>query len=79
MDEFVKYLLGAAGGGLTMMWGMLLWTNGRIRRLEMHRVTPEDCIARHITMIESNEKMWREIGRIAEGVARIEGYLGTMK
>lgn len=78
-EEFAKWILSAAGGGLACTWGMLRWTNGRIRKLEMNRVTPEDC-HRHIAAIsEIHKDIWQELKQVSEAVARIEGYLRTGK
>ena len=75
MDEWIRTLLGAAGGGLAATWGMLGWTNGRIRKLEFDRVKPEDCLARHAAIDRTQKAMWESINKTAENVAWIRGHL----
>jgi hypothetical protein len=79
MDEIVKMLLSAAGGGFVATWGMLGWTNGRLRQLEIHGVTSGDCNGRHNILDNTAREMMTEIKVIAESVARIEGALGINK
>ena len=74
--EFAKWLLSTVGGGLAATWGMLRLTNGRIRKLEIDRVTPADCQRNVATIRAAHVEMWSDIKRIAEAVARIEGRLG---
>jgi len=69
----IEYLLSATGGALLATWGMLKWTNGRIRKLEMERVTPADCESRVKIIASIHQEMWADIKQIAKAVARIEG------
>lgn len=74
--ELVTMLLAACGGGLTGTWAMLGWTNGRIRELEMHRVTPDSCDARHSALTAINQEVANDIKDISVALALIKGHLG---
>mgnify|MGYP001571140885 CR=1 FL=1 len=78
-SDIMQALLSATGGGLAAMWGMLRWTNARIRKLELHHLTPQ-TLADHIQQdSELRRAMWTDIKAIAQAVARIEGYLDKQR
>lgn len=75
LSDFATWMLSVAGGGLAATWGMLKWTNGRIRRLEINTVRESDCQL-HLREIHAiHDDIRKELQRIGEAVARVEGYL----
>ena len=78
-EELSNYLLSAAASGLAVTWGMLRLVNGRIRKLEINRVTPDDCRRQIEAITSSHRILWQEVRKVSEAVARIEGYLENKK